>query len=460
MNDQDKHIDRIFQEGLKQFEPIPSGKVWNQIEARLQPKKKRLLPFWFKSAGIAAAMLVAFGLGYWFQMNTSSVPQVPFTNLGTANTVINTPSFTSKRIENASMLLDQLIVETETLQENQITVNTSNPFDNFINTTTTTTITPSLNTTNPVEKPSNLASTLANIHEEEIGFDNNASAFLLGFNEEQDKLTVNESPSLGKEEDMASTESSPTEKVQFDIFLQDKEVSETKIASGNWYIKPVIAPIFNAGNNASSALGTSLSNTNSSGDVSFSYGMQVGFSLPNRWSIRTGINQVNTSYTTQNVVYAPSASAFMPASAASAYGVYGQDFYSTNLPAGAGRIFSEEGSLSQQMNFIEIPLEIEYALLQGKFGISLSGGASTLLLTNNALMLSTTSGMVDIGELQGTNQTSFTTNLGVGFSYQVTKKINFNVEPGVRYQLDTFQDDITNFNPYFFGIYSGLQFKF
>ena len=42
-----KHIDRLFQEGFKDFEATPSDAVWKNIEANLNEKKKNGVLFQF-----------------------------------------------------------------------------------------------------------------------------------------------------------------------------------------------------------------------------------------------------------------------------------------------------------------------------------------------------------------------------------------------------------------------------
>ena len=57
-----KNIERLFQEKFKDFEVAPPEMAWNNIEARLNKKKKkrRVIPFWFKASGIAASLLLGF----------------------------------------------------------------------------------------------------------------------------------------------------------------------------------------------------------------------------------------------------------------------------------------------------------------------------------------------------------------------------------------------------------------
>ncbi|MFV0571628.1 MAG: outer membrane beta-barrel protein [Xanthomarina gelatinilytica] len=61
-----KHIDRIFQEKFKDFEVSPDPHVWKGIQDKLnQPEKnkKKVIPFWFRIAGVAALLLLLLTVG-------------------------------------------------------------------------------------------------------------------------------------------------------------------------------------------------------------------------------------------------------------------------------------------------------------------------------------------------------------------------------------------------------------
>ena len=60
-----KHIDRLFQEKLKDLEITPDNSVWKSIQTELNKKKKerRVIPLWFKLSGIAAGIILLIALG-------------------------------------------------------------------------------------------------------------------------------------------------------------------------------------------------------------------------------------------------------------------------------------------------------------------------------------------------------------------------------------------------------------
>ena len=61
---ENKKIERLFQEKFKDFEAMPPVDAWENIEKCLQNKKnkRRVIPFWLKSSGIAAVLIVSIGL--------------------------------------------------------------------------------------------------------------------------------------------------------------------------------------------------------------------------------------------------------------------------------------------------------------------------------------------------------------------------------------------------------------
>jgi hypothetical protein len=57
-----ENLDKMFQEQLKNLEVSPSKRAWNNIEAQLTKKKRKVFPFWW-FIGAAASFLV---LGLFF----------------------------------------------------------------------------------------------------------------------------------------------------------------------------------------------------------------------------------------------------------------------------------------------------------------------------------------------------------------------------------------------------------
>jgi hypothetical protein len=118
------------------------------------------------------------------------------------------------------------------------------------------------------------------------------------------------------------------------------------------------------------------------------------------------------------------------------------------------------GYLNQQIGFIEVPLEIEYVIIDKKIGINIIGGGSTLFLDRNMISLNSADFSTNLGASNNLNNLSFTTNIGLGFDYNISSKFELNLEPIFKYQMNAFNGNTSNVNPYFFGVYSGFSFKF
>ena len=119
-----------------------------------------------------------------------------------------------------------------------------------------------------------------------------------------------------------------------------------------------------------------------------------------------------------------------------------------------------DGSLNQEIGFVEVPVELSYKLLDKKFGIEVIGGLSTLFLSENKVSLVSNGQEMNIGSANNLNNIHFSSNVGLGFKYSFWKNFNANFQPMFKYQINTFSENSGNFKPYFIGLYSGISFSF
>jgi len=198
--------------------------------------------------------------------------------------------------------------------------------------------------------------------------------------------------------------------------------------------------------------------------------LNLSYAVSKRLKVKAGINRVDLNQTTSDVF------AFNSANTA-ARGVNAQ-FNNIAFKDGlqnvsmisskkistssAPEIFNTKtaGNIEQRFGFIEIPLELEYRLLDKKFGINVIGGFSTFFLNNNEIYADVDGASMLIGEANNINSTSFSANFGLGMDYSLSKQWNINLEPTFKYQINTFNNTTGNFKPFFIGVYTGLSFKF
>lgn len=67
----------------------------------------------------------------------------------------------------------------------------------------------------------------------------------------------------------------------------------------------------------------------------------------------------------------------------------------------------------------------------------------------------------DIGKTAGLNTFLVSSSLGMGMEYTISDKVSLNLEPTIRYYLNPFSSIRgISANPYSFGIFSGLSYRF
>ena len=83
-----------------------------------------------------------------------------------------------------------------------------------------------------------------------------------------------------------------------------------------------------------------------------------------------------------------------------------------------------------------------------------------MFLNENSLSVVSDGMQASLGKASNLNDVSFTSNIGLGFKYKFWKSFEANVEPKLKYQINTFSENAGGFKPYFIGIYSGINFNF
>jgi hypothetical protein len=240
-----------------------------------------------------------------------------------------------------------------------------------------------------------------------------------------------------------------------------------------WTISPNASPVYYNSLANGSPIDETFADNTKSGDVNLSFGINVGYDVSSRLTIRSGIHKVDYSYSTRDVALAPSingnsittiafkqnASTFEIKDRQANIGI------STNqnpqaLLESSIQAKEIEGNLNQRMSYIEVPVELKYAVIDKKIGVNVIGGVSTLLLTKNSVVLDSPQLTTELGEATNVNDLSFSTNIGIGIDYKLSKQLEFNLEPMLKYQINTFSGNTGNFKPYSVGVYTGVSFRF
>lgn len=491
-----KNIDRIFQEKFKDFEKEPNEKVWENISARLDEKDKKgpfIIPLWFKIGGVAAvlAIVLASLLFTNTQDTTGGEPQIVFDETEKSSEQEKSQEGSSRNaieenVDSEEFVSNDQSGENESGDEmDSSTDNNSSLADTDINKEQNKNDR-SNNTTNSRSKNSQT--------EQRIASNTKSSNKISSKQEDRNPQIIDNSSESNNSESLVASEKNKKSKdsiVQESILKEEnalaeieeqnkiKEEEKTEIAEANtkkMRLSTFAAPVIYKNIGSGNELSNQLANNSSSSEVTLSYGVKFAYKISDKLKIRTGISKIDINKNTQGILYSPSAMANgfenispvednieirsdSPSPSTSGTGPAPLPSFSDSPNNALSTSIATPGELNQQFGYIEVPVEIEYALIDKKFGLNIIGGGSSLFLDNNMVQLVSGEMKTDLGEATNINNTSFSTNIGLGMDYKITDKFSINVEPIFKYQINTF-DRVDNVQPVNFGVYSGLSFRF
>ncbi|WP_242158140.1 hypothetical protein [Aestuariivivens sediminis] len=506
-----KHIDRLFQEKFKDFEVSPRPEVWNSIESRLRDKKKkrRIIPIWLPYGGVAALLAVLLTMGYLY-FNSSKDAQNPLPQVvDTESTIENS----SRNEATPAGLYNKPSNEAISGTEEQLNLNQEKGTENSGHSESTThplrVLPPSPHSV--VESPvtSNEHVLLEKSQTPHGGTDNSTSEEILAKENSTRLAKATRSTSqqdgldnLGNNPDnsgnpntlidnittadstvVAKNNSNTAAEEQEELSLEDiintdlkERIEEEKF--NRWSVAPNAAPVYFNSLGEGSSIDPQLSNNAKTGELNMSYGIRASYAVNKKLQIRSGINRVRLGYNTNDVVVyqsigsreTPNSASFANIKYDSGYSLTTISSASTTSFAGADNInfkssagllsSATDTSINQEFGYIEIPLEIQYAVLDKKFGLNLIGGFSSFFLNENKIYSENNSSKTFLGRANNINKVSYSANFGLGLNYKMSKRLDFNLEPLFKYQINTFSNTSGNFKPYFIGVYTGFAIKF
>ncbi|HLT33130.1 MAG TPA: hypothetical protein VKZ98_05015 [Aquaticitalea sp.] len=515
-----KHIDRLFQEKLKDFEVAPDDAVWNTIHYRLHKDKptRKVIPMWWKIAGVAALLALLFTVGIQLvsndfdsnNTNTVDTEKQPSNESNNRSAQpLNNSSEIQNQIDNASEVVSENdmnsenasnTVSEETSNDNiqkqranqNVTINSEKIQNRIVssdesNSSQKTSLDKlDKNRSNDIVDQENKTNAskdaIATISQNNDKDSNNNGSVVNNGQSETDKLIkdsknnsdANVTDASEKMEDIL-TEDKKEESIE-DAIAQantdDEKEKEKEKKLNRWNISPNVAPVYFNSLGKGSSLDKQFVNNTKEGDVTMSYGVGGSYAINDRLKVRTGINKVDLGYRTENVIAFRSIG-FMSQSTAAHTTISNIDMSQNaeNMTYLSSESLNKnitpeimntktQGTIDQRFGFIEVPLEVEYALVDKKIAVNVIGGFSTLVVDKNEVYSVVNGVETKIGEANNINNMSYSANFGLGINYNFSERIKVNVEPTFKYQINTFNNSSGDFQPYFIGIYTGLSYKF
>lgn len=454
-----KSIDRLFQEKFKDYEVFPEPIVWKNIEKQIRKeKRRRIIPLWLRFAGAAAILLILVSTGLWIFDQDNNLENKP-------NEIIITNTEVDASTDSEKNDLDkaQKIIDTDQISDfkEENLISTSNQ-QNYKSKSNDIQISEGLNT--EVEESNTFAAeaegviaTTEPVTEQSIAVEENsneANVFLEG---DKALVALEENNEVKEEGKMDLLE-------EMSKLNDNEEIAEEK--EKKWSVGSIIAPVYYNTFSNGSPIDPSLANNNKDGEGSVSYGLKLNYKLSNKLSLQSGINTVDLGYVTENVSALLSSSLLEGSDTNINTNIEDVSVATVSTLSQNSDAFSQRssidqnGSLDQNFSYVEIPLEAKYNILQKKLGVNIVGGFSTYLLYQNKVTINSFGKSTILGEASNLNSLNFSGNLGLDFDYNISKKLYINVSPMLKYQFNTFSENAGGFQPYYFGVYTGLNFRF
>lgn len=206
------------------------------------------------------------------------------------------------------------------------------------------------------------------------------------------------------------------------------------------------SPVFGGFLSAQSPLDKRLDDNSKNFKPTLGYGAYAVYQATETWSLRFGLAMINLESVTQNAAINTADYRNIAYAGTSNAQIY-------------SRSNAETMDLTQKISYIEVPLEVKYAVLNKKLGINIYGGISYRFLGKNEISARTENGMhFDLGKTANLASNAFGTNIGIGVDYKLAKRLRFNLEPMFKYHLFDYKENAAK--PYSIGILTGLQFSF
>jgi hypothetical protein len=465
-------MDDLFREKLLNFEQEPPAYLLENILAKTAADRRKKKVIFWRVAGVAAGLLLAFIAGW----------QVNYLN-------------------NQSEVLPVEMAKSEipgVKNDNNRTVPVTDGIQNIINSKVVAERTENI----PVEKAKDFAALARKIRTalpdettEVRGIEGKSDLETLRRIDRRLKSTDYNKVLLA--EIKSSDQHSGLAELTIDeqIIKQNQEMLSLKKSEkdkAKWIVGALVAPVYSVSRSShTQTYASNMLNSTSSNPVDLGGGILVEVKPGKRWSLQSGVyysalgqssgNSFKSSNTDQmfvadptrgtdflntNVSIDPASNKMLMNSTAGViefFGIPDGIEIGTNIEdkALAPTVVVSEALFTQNFEYIEIPVYLRYTLIDSRFDVEMLGGFSSNVLVGNQTYMESGSGNNLIGKTRDMQTVNYSGTVGVGLKYGLSKRLFLNVEPRIKYYLNSLNSSVSvTYKPYTIGVYSGLSFQF
>ena len=502
----DKHIDELFAHKLRNMEATPPEDGWSRIENELDRRSRITRKFWLAAASFALVLSVTAAVVF---MQTSVVPDDAAGIAAMESTSQQQSGMPQLKHELEKDILNQGTIQPEMRQsrnersqdesfssarveENHISTGSSVSLNETVTTAMVETgiqVSPQDNTAiSDNAKPLSNHPVYVESWDEMLRvkpLESKRFEFLTSKNIQPEKTVFDNN------EGNTSAIVTSNIPVYDDLAYIDVTNNSTKSRPINrWEIKGQIAPgySYRAISSVPGGLRKSDFNDAESPLMVYSGGISVSYMIYGRFSLQMGllysqmgqsINNVtpvtsmfaavssNNSYTKNfvrtssgSVTVASNMKSDVNTSYASYFNAESQSTAVNNMSM-ANAYNTAKYRLIERIDYLEIPLMLRYKLIDRKLNLYLLGGMSTNILVGNNVFVDNGSELVKGGTTLMARPVNYSSTLGLGLGYQVSGNLSVGLEPSFKYYLQPYTTSSQiGSNPYAFGLYTGIFYRF
>jgi hypothetical protein len=438
MADRDKYVDIFFRNGLKEFEVLPPVDMWTRIQPALGKREKsRTL---FRVAAVIAILMSLSALSVWLTKNLSD------------------------NFKGLSFSLNQEARPAGSYVAGKVAVNKpAIRVQDKISTSVTPVAT---------EKERGSVPVFIKIPENDL--------FSLSLNSlrlETDIRPLNVSSEINKSNIVSGN-------ISFNVIPSAAVKNDPEITINRWSISAMASPNYYSNVNfGRDQLANDLANYQKP-EVSYSGGMAFAYKVNKRMSIQSGVYYSSIGQKISGISSYSGFSQYNDTKGGSQFSIqtssgtivttnnniFLRDNLSTRVVAGyvaesvdpvKVSLTHLNNSISQNFSYLEVPVIFKYKAIDRKIDVNFIGGLSYNMLVGNSASASVGGIKYSIGKTDGLSPVNFSSSLGLGFEYNLSKKFSLDLEPTFRYYLTPFGSIVgTSIHPYSFGVFTGVLYKF
>jgi len=459
MNKEDMKLDELFRSGLENYEVKPPEYVWDGILERQGAAQKGRRTLWWRVSAAAAALLLAFLLGWELQKDKPHSLDVPIVAQKDAHASFSKAEdeIRSQQSENQNQELSVSHAILAEKDKHTNSIEDEHAKFAFVSATANTQTTQS----------------------ESAGEENLSLLTKISGTLGLEQVMTGKLAKIQRSDDLFSEE----DRLIIAMNQAEQSLADNESRNLQWSVGAQLSPVFNVNQTKYSnqyAMGVKSS---SSRDLNLGGGMTVAVKGAGRWSIQSGLmysrlgqsstvssgpnssfNEISSGNyflaqrTSKGEVLLNGAAGPIHLNSLPKDMVFSADFESSSASLSSVAVNAD---FDQFFDYLEVPLFVRYQLVNRKVDVQLAAGINTGFLVRNAVFQSDDMGRSLVGKTADMSDLTFSSTFGFGLGYKLSPGLQFRVEPQMRYFLQSLStnSDI-NYKPYSFGFSTGFSYSF